>query len=272
MVELANVEIEAVSVGGIETCIGVPSWRTCFDIGRCPPSAVKASRVCFTHTHVDHVGGVLHHLSLRDLQRMKPPQYLVPEPHVAAFEDLLEAGRRLDRSELPCEVVPVDAGTVLPAGPGRSIRVFRSYHRIPTVGYALERTRSVLRADLVGLPGPEIAARRARGEPVSEERTAVEVAFCGDTLIDVVEREAVVRQARVLVLECTFLDDRVPVAEARHKGHVHLDEIAERADLFANEAILLTHFSARYAPREIVELLDRKLPEHLRVRVTPLLP
>ena len=50
-----------------------------------------------------------------------------------------------------------------------------------------------------------------------------------------------------MILECTFLDDRVSVAECRAKGHVHLDEIVERADLFENEAILLTHFSARYS-------------------------
>jgi len=271
VIELANVQIDAVSLGGIETCIGIPSWRTCFDIGRCPPSAVRAGRVCFTHTHMDHVGGVLHHVSLRDLYGMPPPEYLVPEPHVAAFRDLLDAARRLDRDELPCEIVPVEAGMVLPAGPKRQIRVFRSYHRIPTVGYALESVRSVLRTDLRGLSGAEIAALRARGESVSEDRVEVEVAFCGDTLIDVVDREPVVREARVLVLECTYLDDWVPVEEARRKGHVHLDEIAARADLFRNKAILLTHFSAHYRPEQIVELLDRKLPPDLRARVTPLL-
>ena len=75
-----------------------------------------------------------------------------------------------------------------------------------------------------------------------------------------------------MILECTFLDDRVSVAECRAKGHVHLDEIVERADLFENEAILLTHFSARYSSTEIVALLDAKLPPALRERVTPLLP
>jgi ribonuclease Z len=107
---------------------------------------------------------------------------------------------------------------------------------------------------------------------VSEEFTVVEVAFCGDTLADVIDREPLVREAKLLVLECTFAGEDVDVAAARRKGHVHLDEIAARADLFRNEAILLTHFSARHSAAEIVRRLDERLPPDLRRRVTPLLP
>jgi ribonuclease Z len=70
----------------------------------------------------------------------------------------------------------------------------------------------------------------------------------------------------------TFLDDRVPVAEARAKGHVHLDEVVERAELFENEALLFTHFSARYRPAEVRAILAARLPPALAERVTPLLP
>ena len=110
------------------------------------------------------------------------------------------------------------------------------------------------------------------GERITDEVEAIEFAFTGDTLIEVVEREEMVRTARVLVMECTFLDDRVPVAKSRESGHVHLDELVERVDLFANERILLTHFSARYSRREITEILERRLPESLKARVTALLP
>ena len=79
------------------------------------------------------------------------------------------------------------------------------------------------------------------------------------------------RTARLLILESTFVDDRVSVAECRAKGHVHLSEVAERAELFENEAILLTHFSPRYKRAEILAALDATLPTGLRERVTPLL-
>ena len=50
-----------------------------------------------------------------------------------------------------------------------------------------------------------------------------------------------------------------------------MDEIAERADLFENEALLFTHFSARHSPREIRAAIADRLPKHLHERVTPLL-
>ena len=102
--------------------------------------------------------------------------------------------------------------------------------------------------------------------------TLPEVAFTAATRrIEVVEREEVVRLARLLILEVTFLDDRVSVEDCRAKGHIHLDEVAERADLFENEALLFTHFSSRYTARDIERALDQKLPAELRERVTPLL-
>jgi len=113
--------------------------------------------------------------------------------------------------------------------------------------------------------------RRAGTADLTETLETPELAFTGDTLVEVVEREDVVGRARVLVMECTFIDDRVSVQEARSKGHVHLYELAERAALFRNQAILLTHFSARYRAPEILAALDARLPAGMRARVTPLL-
>ena len=107
---------------------------------------------------------------------------------------------------------------------------------------------------------------------MSSQEDVLEVAFCGDTTIDVLEREEVVRRARVLILEVTFLDDRVSVENARSNGHIHLDEVIERAQLFENQAILFTHFSARYTRADIVKILAERLPDSLRDRVSMLLP
>jgi ribonuclease Z len=67
------------------------------------------------------------------------------------------------------------------------------------------------------------------------------------------------------------VDDEVSVKSCRSKGHIHLYEVAERAELFKNDAILLTHFSARYHANDILRALDKHLPPDLRERVTPLL-
>lgn len=270
-VELAGLIVKAVSIAGIETCIEVPSWRLCFDIGKGPESAVKYPRVFFTHGHVDHVGGIAHHCGTRAMRKVGEPTYTIGAEYAEGLENLMTAFRGVDRSDLPCTINPVKPGDVIELSAKRRVRVFRSMHRVPTLGYALEEDRHLLHPDLVGRPGPEIAAARERGEPVRVVETRVELAFCGDTTIHVLERESIVRTAKRLVLECTFLDDSVSVERARKTGHVHLDDIVERAHLFENEAILLTHFSHRYGASQIVDLLNRRLPAQLRDRVTPLL-
>ncbi len=272
MLKLAGIEVDAVSVGGLETCIELPGFDLALDIGRCPMSAVKRPRVLFTHAHMDHMGGLAYHAAMRDLQGMRPPTYLVPRENHADVGALLDAWRRLDRSSLPCTVVACGPGDRVDIGGGRFAEPFRSPHRVPCQGYALISTRKKLKPELLHLTPSELQVRRAAGVELSETTEVVDVAFSGDSVIDVVDREEKVRTARLLILEVTFLDDRVPVDKARSKGHVHLDEVVARADLFENEALLFTHFSARYRRDDILRILDARLPPSLRARVTPLLP
>lgn len=268
---LAGHLVHAVSIGGIETCIELPSLDLCFDIGRCPHSAVRRRRVLLTHAHMDHMGGIAYHAATRDLYKVPPPTWYVPRENEADLRLLLEVWRRLDQSDFPVEIVPCGPGDRVDLGKGWVATPFRSPHRVACQGYALRKLRTRLRPEFAHLDQPAIRALRAEGREVGEAQEVVEVAFTGDTLPEVIDREPAVREARLLVVECTFLDARVPVAKARQSGHVHLDELLERADLLQNEAILLTHFSARYGDREIVEILDRRLPPSLRARVTPLL-
>ena len=272
MMQLAGIAVDAISVGGLETCIQLPGYDLAFDIGRCPRSAVFRSQVFFTHAHIDHLGGIAQHAATRSLMGLSPPVYAM---HPSIIEDvsvLLDAWRRLDGSDLPCELVPLSPGENLSVARDAVVRPFRSPHRILCQGYCIWRTRRKLLPELVGQPESEIRARRLRGQPVSAEVELPELAFTGDSLIEVVEKEVAVRQARVLVMEVTFVDERVSVQQTRSKGHIHLDEVIERADLFENEAILFTHLSARYSGEEALAVLDRRLPASLRERVTLLLP
>lgn len=272
MLQLAGVDVNAISIGGHETCIDLPGFKVAFDVGRAPDFSVARELVCFTHAHVDHMAGVVWHCATRALRGMKPPRYVIGKENEAAFRDMFDAWRRLDRSELPHELVIVSPGEELALSSEHRLRPFFSPHRAPCQGYALWSRRQKLKQEHLGLAPNEIRALRAKqGDAVFDTIETPEVAFCGDTLIDVVEREEVVRKAKLLILEVTFLDDRVSVAQARGSGHVHLAELAERADLFENEAILLTHFSPRYTRAEILVALKRGLPERFHDRCTPLL-
>lgn len=271
-IDLPGLALDAVSVAGLETCIEVPSWKLALDIGRCPPTASRWPTVLFTHAHLDHMGGVANHCATRSMTGMSPPHYAMPYKNVQAFGELLDVWRKLDGSGLPCTFQGVRPGEEVPLGRGRVARAFQAYHRVTAVGWALIEKRKKLLPELVGLPGKELGARRAKGLPIDSVTEHCEMVFCGDTTIEVVEREELVRTARVLVIEATFLDDRVGVERTRKSGHIHLDEIIERADLFENEWIVLNHPSIRYSAAEVTAICKRRLPASLFERVVPMVP
>ena len=56
--------------------------------------------------------------------------------------------------------------------------------------------------------------------------------------------------------------------EKIHKhGHMHLDDLVDRADKFQNEKIIAGHFSTRYHPRQIRHWVDEHLPDRLDGRL-----
>ena len=272
MLQLKGMDLGGVSIAGIETCIELPSWKLCFDIGKSRASAVRLPRILFTHGHSDHMGAIVAHCATRSLQGMKPPDYYVPAENFEAVGELFDVWRRLDGSELACNLHPVAPGDRFELGPTRFAKVFRSIHRVPTLGYGLFSSKNRLRPEFKGASSEEIRQARQGGHEVTDVVEHCELAFCGDTTIQVLQREEIPRTARVLVLEMSFLDDRVSPAKAAAKGHVHLDDVIEHADLFENEVIVATHFSARYRHDEVRSILKRRLPASLKDRVIPLLP
>ncbi len=271
MLNLAGTAVKGVSIGGVETCIQLPGLDLCFDIGRAPRSAVHRSRVAFSHGHLDHTGGIALHAATRALTGLAPPTYLVPAPYLEDLRALFRVWRRIDRSRLPCELVPMRAGDRHPLAKDRELVAFASHHRVPSLGYGVFSCKHRLAPEYRGRPGPELRDLRLSGVEITRPIWTCDVAFTGDTSLAVLDQEPWLLQARLLILECTFLDDRVGVAACRAKGHVHLDEIIEHAEAFENQAILLTHFSARYSLAEIRAILGDRLPESLRSRVHPLI-
>ena len=268
--EIAGHELLALSVGGLETCHYFPRLKLAFDIGRCPEPVLNCRTILFTHAHMDHMGGVAYHAATRALRRLPPAKYVVPRHCAEDFERLFEVWRALDRSDMHHETIVLGPGEEHVLSNGYVARPFRAPHSAPCQGYALWSRREKLLDEFAGLPGSELARLKRAGTLVTRTVETPEIAFCGDTLSEVIEREEVVRTARLLLLECTFVDDKISVDEARSKGHVHLYELARRAELLQNEAILLTHFSARHSARDIERALDQHLPPTLRSRVRAL--
>ena len=152
------------------------------------------------------------------------------------------------------------------------VRAVRTFHPVPSLAYIITRRISKLRPEFRGLPGPEIAARRRAGESMTDHEDRLELAYATDTLVSVLDHAPDLLRARVLIMECTFLDTRKTLEAARAGCHIHLDEIIERADRFANDHVVMMHISQLYRPDEVASILDARLPPSLRAKVIPFAP
>jgi len=271
-VKAASYRLRGVSVGGVYTSLQVPELDAVFDVGMGLRTMAATPQIFLSHAHADHVGGLVSLLGIRGMMQKPAPRVFVPE---ASREDLAAAiasHSRLQRHELSVDWVGVKPGDEFEIRAGCFVRVFRTHHVVPSVGYQIFRKVQKLKSEFRDLEGAEIAKRRAAGESLLREEERLEVAYATDTLIRVLEKTPSLYQSRVLILECTFLDDRKSKEAVRAGCHIHLDEIVERAELFQNEKLVLMHFSQIYAPAEVHRILDERLPPSLRERVVAFAP
>ena len=98
---------------------------------------------------------------------------------------MLDCWRRLDKSELRCTIHAARPGEPIELGRDRFAVPFRSIHRVPTLGYSLWSRRRRLRAELRGLSQAAIRERRLGGETVTTEVSTCELAFTGETNMNI---------------------------------------------------------------------------------------
>jgi len=73
---------------------------------------------------------------------------------------------------------------------------------------------------------------------VKDSKESLEVVVTGDTVIDALDENPFCYEAKILIMECTYIEDKLADL-ARERGHIHLQDIISRAEKFKNEKIIL---------------------------------
>jgi ribonuclease Z len=265
--------IRGVSVGGVYTSLHVRELDVLLDVGAAPRSFGAVDDLFLSHGHADHVGALTTLMGLRGLQRRASLRIFLPAEIVDPLVSGMRAMSRLQRYELLIAPVPMKAGDVERVRGDLFVRAFPTFHPVPSLGYQFFRSVTKLKPEFADLPGEEIGRRRKAGDTslfYQDER--LEVAYATDTLIRVIDETPSIARSRVLILECSFLDERKDRKESRAGCHIHLDELLEYASRVENEHLVLMHFSQLYRPDEVRSILARRCPPELFRRLVIFAP
>jgi ribonuclease Z len=264
--------IRGLSVAGIQTSLFVRELGVLFDVGIAARSCASAENVFISHGHADHCGALVSLLGMRGLMRLPPPRLFLPAEIADSIREALQLFSRAQRYEFTIMAEALQPGDERELRPDLSVRAFRTHHTGPSLGYQFFSRVPKLKPQYLDLPGKEIARRRQQGDDLFDHDERLELAYATDTLLHVVETTPSLLRTRVLILECSFLDERKAVSASRSGGHVHLDELLEKASAFQNEALVLMHFSQMYSPAEVHAILKRRCPPELWERIVVMAP
>lgn len=272
-VQAGPYRLRGISLGGVYTSIQVPELGVLLDVGMPLRAFAGTDHIFLSHGHGDHIGALPALLGIRGLlSDKKPPKVYLPAPIVEHLEAALRPMTAMQRYDLAIDAVPMKPGDEVKLRSDLYARAFKTHHPVPSLGYLFFDRVSKLRDEYKSLPGAEIGRLRKEGADLFDVQERLELAYATDTLIRVLDTAPIVRRARVLVMECTFLDERKSLETARAGCHVHLDELLERVDDLENEHVVLMHFSQLYRPREVHAILEKRCPPRLKERLVVFAP
>jgi ribonuclease Z len=259
--------VEGYSRAAVQTYWRIPELRIGFDLGAQPWDFMGTPTWFMTHTHLDHVAALPVYVARRRMMRMEPPTIYLPQEAVEDARRLLLIMQRLDRGRMLCTLSGVKPGDEVELSREIVVTAFATTHTIPSLGYVVYDRRFKLKEEYLGLPGERIRDLRQGGTAVTREVRTPLLAYTGDTSPGGLDGCQAAFEAKILIMEVSFIRPNHRREKIHKFGHMHLDDVVERAERFKNELIIFSHFSTRYHPQEIRRLLEGRLPDGLRERV-----
>jgi ribonuclease Z len=213
--------------------------------------------VFLSHADRDHIAGMLQFHQLHgDGERLNIyyPADSESIPHLETFI------QQFDPHIKGASWQAIEPGARIPIGQGRYVTASATRHNARVdrpsrcLSFSLVEARRKLKAAFADLPGDQIRKlRQEQGDDhVLEEHDVVHLTYTADTPIEPASRW---RDCRVLIHEATFLrpEDRLRLPPEKQGRHSDMPEVMAMAKDLCLEALVLSHFSARYHRHDICE-------------------
>lgn len=258
--------VQGYSIAGEETCVQVPELDVCFDIGRCPRIALTSPFIALSHGHMDHAAGLAYYFSQRHFQGMGVGTVVCHRSLEQPIHRLMEAWVDIEAQRTPYKVRSMVNGDELEIKNNIFLRAFDTDHTVPSLGYSVVEKRSKLRPEFAGLPQEKLLELKQGGTEITYIKEVPLVAFMGDTSPGRHFRREDVRNAKILICECTFIE---PDHKERAKvgKHLHLDHVATLLEELSCENVVLVHLSRRTHMGQARRQIEQAIPVEQRQRV-----
>jgi ribonuclease Z len=261
-----DISLVGYSLAGITTSVAFPAADVCFDVGQGLPFQIPVRNIAITHGHLDHASGLPYLLGQKAMYGVPAPNIYMPRSLVEPMSKIIALWGQIEEHTYKFNLEGIRVGDERPLKGKFVLKPFPTYHRIDSQGYTVFLRKKRLKPEYQGKPREELGAARRAGLEIEEHYDQPVVSFTGDTKIEAFGDENL-RKSRVIMIECTYWDERKTVENARQWGHTHLDEIIPWLDRLECEKLLLIHSSVRYGAAEIGAIMDARIPAQHRARV-----
>lgn len=262
-----DLTIEGYSRAAVQSYWRIPELKLGFDLGGTPWSFMGTQTFFISHAHLDHMAALPAYVARRRMMKMEPPTVFVPEEVHESVDRMLRSWQKLDRGRMLVELIPARAGEEYELSREHVVTAFATKHTVPSLGYVVWERRKKLKPEYQNLTGPEIRDLRLSGVEVSGEVRIPLVCYTGDTAPAGLDTCEAVYTSRILITEMTFFRPEHRKEKIHKFGHMHLDDILDRADRFQNELVILGHLSTRYHEQQVRRAVEKRLPDQLKSRV-----
>jgi ribonuclease Z len=255
------------SVAGEETAVALPELNVCFDAGRSPREIVSIDTLCVSHGHMDHAAGVPYYFSQRHFIGTASGRVVVHRRLAQAFQALMACWAEIEGHHSPAEIVGVMGGEEVSLRRNLILRAFDVNHGQYSLGFSVIERRHKLKSEFAECSGPQLVELKKQGVEIENHLEVPLVAYCGDCADgDFLDLDHV-RNARLLIVECTFFDPE-HIRRARVGRHLHVRDLPEIFPRLRNQHILLTHVTRRTDMRFAKRALESLIEQGDRERVS----